>query len=143
MGMTATLSLSPSTQVTEGVVTGTLTVSNSSNSVVNLTSVVPYAYPSSGSVATINSGVAIGPVNLGPNSPNISVPASSSLILSFPVTFHGPPCGSLNGTVTGGTTFQQVYKVGATCYSNDGSVFVPSEQSVTINYAVTFGSAEN
>lgn len=143
MAMTATLSLNPSTQVTEGQVVGTLTISNSGASVVNMTSIKPYAYPNGSSLAaSANSGVAIGKVEMGPNSPYISVPASGSLIVPLNFVFHPPQCGTLNGTVTGGLTQQQVYKVGATCYSNDGSVFVPTEQSLTVNNVVTFPSGQ-
>lgn len=142
MAMTASLSMNPTTVVTEGNVSGALTVSNSAASAVQITNIVPFAYPSGASASNINSGVSVGPVNIGPNV-NLTVPASGSLIIPLSFNFHAPQCGSLNGTVTGGTTQQTSYKVGATCYSNDGSVFVPTEQTVTVNNAVTFSSEQD
>lgn len=141
MAMTATLTLSPTTTVTEGDCTAIFAISNSSAFPVTVVNIIPFAYPNGGTAATTNTAVSFGPLNIGPNS-SLVVPASGSLTLTIPFTPHGPVCGALNGTVTGGLTNQTTYKVGGTCYSDDGSVFVPSEQSLVVNNVVTFASAQ-
>lgn len=135
MAMTATITTSPATTAyTEADCTGVLVVSNSSAYPVNILNVVPYVKPTSGSVGTINTGVSIGPVSNGPNV-NLTVPASSSLTVTFPFTVHAPSNGIL-GTGSG------TYDVGATIYSNDGSVFSPTAATLTVSLFQTFPTAQ-
>jgi hypothetical protein len=117
MSMSATISI-PSTGTVNQPLVATLTVSNSGSSAVNLTSVAPLAYNTSGSLMTPGSSpVALGDVPLGPNS-LLTVSAGGSLILTFPVIFSAPS----NGT----------YSVGAYLQSNDGSSFSPTPATTTV-----------
>lgn len=139
MAMTATISMvvgtaTATSAVTEIDTTAIIVVSNSSAAPVNVTQVLPYVQSTGGSVTTTNSGVSIGVVNMGPNT-NMTVPASGSLNLTVPITFHAPTTGYLsNGTNT--------YSVGATIYSNDGSVFIPTATTFTVNYVVSYPTAQ-
>lgn len=131
MAMTATIASNPaSTAVTEQPVTMVLTISNSGASVVHMTAIVPYAQPTGSVKSVMNSGVSFGQINFGPNS-NLAVPAGGSLVVTFPVTFHAPSSGYLSDVAL-------TYDIGATCYSDDNSVFVPTADTITVNYAVTF-----
>lgn len=135
MAMTATITTSPSTVVTEQKCTAILVVSNSSAYPVNLTGVIGNSLITGGTAPTYNSGVSIGVVNFGPNAV-VTVPASGSLTLTFDLKFHGPSTGYLS---TGANT----YSVSALCYSDDGSVFAPTAATVTVNYAVTYNASQS
>lgn len=129
--MTATIATNPDlTAVTEQPVVAVLTISNSGSSPVHMTSIVPYALPTGGVNSTIGIGVSIGEINFGPNT-NLVVGASGSLVVTIPFIFHAPSSGILSTTVL-------TYDVGATCYSDDGSVFKPTVDTITVNYAVTY-----
>lgn len=136
MAMTATISTNPSsTAVTEQTVTAILVISNSGTVPVTVTSVQPTVQLTSSSAPTINSGVSIGVINTGPNS-NLTVPASGSLTITWPLSIHGP--STTYATQSGSNT----YSIGATVYSNDGSVFAPTASTLTVNYVVSFASAQ-
>ena len=135
MAMTATIAVSPSTVVTEQKVTATLTVSNSAAYPVNLTGVIPLVKRTSSAVSDYGTGVAIGQVDMGPNT-NMVVPASGSLVVSFSLKFHGPSTMSASNVYD--DSVSNTFDVGATCSSDDGSVFSPTATTVTVNYAVNF-----
>lgn len=139
MAMTATISVSPSSAVTEQKVTASVTVSNSAAFPVTMVNFVPYAYPTGAAVSNINTGVALSPINTGPNA-LLTVGASSSQVFTFDLKAHGPVCGALDSSDA--TTFSTTYKVGCQCYSNDGSSFSPTETTVTINYAYSFPAGQ-
>lgn len=133
--MTATIATNPdATAVVEQPVTCVLTISNSGGSAVHMTSIAPYAFSTGGVTPVTNSAVSFGQVNFGPNA-NLTVAASGSLVVTFPVTFHAPSSGVLSTTVL-------TYSVGATCYSDDGSVFVPSVDTITVNNFTTYPTAQ-
>ena len=137
MAMSATISCSPSTVVTEQKCTASVTVTNTSSVPVTLTGLQGYVLPTGGGASLYSTGVSISPVNLtGPNV-SVVVPGSSgTAVVTFDVKFHAPSTGYLSsGTGT--------FDVGCVCYSNDGSVFSPTATTVTVNYAVTFSSAES
>jgi hypothetical protein len=135
MAMTATIASNPtSTAVVNQPVTMILTISNSGSSVVNMTSVMPYALSTDGVKSVINTGLSFGKVNFGPNA-NLAVPPSGSLVLSFPVTFFAPSSGVLSDVV-------QTYSIGATCYSDDGSVFIPTADTITVNNFTEYPEAQ-
>lgn len=136
MAMSATIALSPSSScVTEQKVTATLTITNSAAYQVNVTSIQGYALPTSASVSNYNSGVSVGVVNNGPNA-NLAVPANGSLVLTFDLKFHAPSTGTLsNGSNT--------YSVAALINSDDGSVFAPTAATITVNYVVSYSSAQS
>lgn len=135
MAMSATLATNPdATAVVEQPVVCVLTITNSAASPVRMTSVVPYVLSTGGVAAVINEAVSISPINFGPNA-NLTVPASSTLVMTFDVRFHAPSSGVLSTTVL-------TYDVGATCYSDDGSVFKPTVDTITINNFQTFPTAQ-
>lgn len=134
MAMTATISLSDSTPVTGQPVTAILTISNSGGSPVSMVAVNPYIQPTGLATYTENTAVALPSVNFGPNVTKV-VTASGTLVITFPVVFHAPSTGYLN---EGSDTFD----VGATCYSDDGSVFKPTATTATVSYAVTFPESQ-
>lgn len=138
MAMSATITTSPATTAyTEADCTGIIVITNSSAFPVNILSVAPYVKPTSGAVGTINTGVSIGPVSNGPNV-NLTVPASSTLTLTFPFTCHAPSNGIL-GTGTG------TYDVGAVLYcdaSGSDAVFSPTAATLTVNLFQTFPTAQ-
>lgn len=135
MAMSATISLNPGTTlVTEQKSTVILTISNSTSTPINVTAVVPYVLSTGGVKSVINTGVSVGPVSFGPNS-NQVVTSSASLVVTFPITFHAPSSGVLSTTV-------ETYDVGATCYSDDGSVFAPTVTTVTVNNFTTYPTAQ-
>lgn len=129
MAITATISLSPTTVNVNTPTVATLTVSNSGGSAVNVTSVTPDARLTGG-LYSVPPGVAFGLVPLGPGAP-VSVAASGSLVLTFPVIFFAPS-GSLSlsgGVVVASTT----YDVAATIYTSDGAITAPTAATVTVN----------
>jgi hypothetical protein len=135
MAMTATIATNPAdTAVTEQPVTMVLTISNSGSSPIDMVAVVPYVLSTGGVKSVINSGVSIGPINFGPGAVK-TVNPSGTLVITFPVTFHAPSSGVLSTTVL-------TYDVGATCYSSDGSVFIPTADTITVNYAVTYPTSQ-
>lgn len=135
MAMTATIATNPATTaVTEQLVTCVLTISNSAAYPIDMTAVVPYVLSTGGVKSVINTGVSIGAINFGPGAAK-TVPASGTLVITFPVTFHAPSSGIL-ANVT------ETYDVGATCYSNDASVFIPTAATITINYAVSYPASQ-
>ena len=135
MAMTATIASVPtSTAVVEQSITMVLTISNSAAGAVNMTSIVPYAQATGSVASVINSGVSFGQINFGPNA-NLAVPAGGDLIITFPVTFHGPSSGVLSETAL-------TYDIGATCYSDDGSVFKPTADTITVNNFTTYPESQ-
>ncbi len=135
MAMTATIASIPaSTAVIGQPITMVLTISNSSGSAVHMTNIAPYALATGATNPTINTPVSFGPINFGPNA-NLTVPASGSLSLSFQATFHAPSSGVLS-------EIAQTYSIGATCYSDDGSVFIPTADTITVNNFTTFPESQ-
>lgn len=135
MAMTATIALDDSTVVTEQACTAILTISNSASAPVNMTAIVPYVLPTGGGNSLINTGVSIDAPNFGPSTIT-AVQGSGTLVITWQMRFHAPSNSLLgNGP---GTTFD----VGATCYSDDGSVFKPNVTTVTVSYAVTYPTAQ-
>ena len=134
MAITATISASPSTVVTEQKCTAIVTISNSSAFPVNVTAMNGTALPTGASGTNYNTGVAVGVINTGPSA-NLTIGASGSLVLTFDLKFHGPSTGYLSD---GANT----YSVSAIIYTDDGSVTVPTATTVTVNYAITFPEAQ-
>lgn len=123
MAMTATIACLPKTAKNNQPVTATLTVSNSGGSTVNVTSVTPLAFET-GAVAADkpNAAVAFGTGTSGISGPPIRVPvtASGTAVLVFQVTFFAA------------STNSSTYDVGAVLTSDDGSVFSPTADTVTV-----------
>lgn len=123
MAMTATLTISPSTATVNQDISGTLTVSNSGGSAVNVTSITPFMRQTSAVAATLADNAVALPNSMGQAGPKIStsVAAAGSTIFKFTVQAFAP---STNGST---------YDVGAIVTSDDGSVFAPTAQTVTVN----------
>lgn len=135
MAMTATITVTPSPAVTSIDCTGILVISNSASTSVRVLSIQPTVLPTGATNATYNTGIALQPIPFGPNS-NTTVPASSSLTVTFPITFHAPSTGTLS---TGANT----YSVGATVYTDDNSVFAPTPATLTVNYVTSFNASQS
>lgn len=135
MAVTATIALNPGTTlVTEQQSTVVLTISNSGDSAVHMVNVAPYALSTGGVNSVINTGVSFGKPNFGPNA-NLTVPAGGTLVMTFPVTFHAPSSGVLSDVA-------ETYDVGCTCYSDDGTVMIPTATTVTVNNFTTYPESQ-
>lgn len=135
MAMTATIASNPvSSAVVEQPITMSLTISNSGANVVRMVNVVPYALSTGGVKSVINTGVSFDLIPFGPNA-NVAVPAGGTLVLTFQVKFHAPSSGILSTTV-------QTYDIGATCYSDDLSVFAPTVDTITVDNFTIYPTAQ-
>lgn len=136
MAMSATIAVSASTIKTEQAVTAILTITNTAAYSVVMTSVQPFVRLTGSLAPNYNSGVAVGKVDMGPNR-NLVVPADSgTLVITFPLRFHGPSTASNSNVYD--DSGSNTYDVGALCTSDDNSVFSPTATTITVNYAVNF-----
>lgn len=134
MAITATISVAPSTVVTEQKATAKVTISNSGAYPVNVVTIQGYALPHGASVSNYNSGVSVGVVNTGPST-NLVVPAGGDLVLNFDLKFHAPSTGVLSAG-------SQYYDVSANIVTDDGSNTSPTAATVTVNYVVTYPASQ-
>jgi hypothetical protein len=132
MAMTATISLNLSTVLINQPTQATLTISNSSAGSVNVIALAPLVFLTGNSAPYANA-VASGEWALGPGV-NITVPASGSLSYSAPFVFFAPSTGQYGA---GSGTFS----IQAVCNTSDGSVFLPTAATVTVN-PITLASTE-
>lgn len=140
MAMTATIALSNSTTVTGRPVTAILTITNSGTPPVTVNSINPYVQPTSQSAYESNQGIALPSINFGPSSNSTVNGSNGTLIITWPIVFHGP--STMTATNQYLNTGTGTFDVGATIYSSDGSVFKPTVTTVTVNYAVTFPASQ-
>lgn len=124
MAMTATISLNPSTMNIGQQTAATLTISNSGGADVIMTSIEPTCI-FTGALPQQTAACALGRCETGPGL-NQTVPAGGTLIYTFTVNFFFPSTG-IYGTGSG------TYSVGANCQSNDGSRFIPTAATITVN----------
>jgi hypothetical protein len=125
MAVTASIALGSSTLYPEQQTTATLTVSNSGGAAVLVTGIQPTCTPSGLTNQAV--AVALGNPPFG-GAFNQSVAASGSTTFSFGVVAHAPTSGYGLAEPS-----QQLYSVGATVYTNDGSVTVATPSTLTIN----------
>lgn len=125
MAMTATISLSNSTVLTNMPTQALLTISNSGTAVVNVLSIQPFSNVT-GNTAANAVGCALGVPNVGPGSV-VAVPCGGgSITFSFGAVFFSPSTGPIGAGV--GT-----FDVSALCSTSDGSNFTPTAATVTVN----------
>lgn len=132
MALTATISCAPDPVQINQKVTATITVSNSGASSVNITGIRLYANYTGDSLAP-HVSVAYGQPNLSAGA-TVSVAASGSTVFPVDLVFFAPSTGLLsdgNGT----------YDVGAQITADDGSVFHPTADTITVNN-ITFPSSQ-
>jgi len=128
MAMSATLALSSAT-VTSGQSFGvSLTVSNTGASAVNVLSIDPSVSVVSLTNQTVSSGQGAPFLSAGSVR---SVPPSGSLVFTWNDVVYAPAPLSGNGFAWDPSSIQ--YSVSAVVRSDDGSVFSPTAQTLTVN----------
>lgn len=128
MAITAVVTVNPSTAYINQNVVATLTISNSGLSDVNVTGISPLAYfTGTSNPDKVAGGCALGGTQSQQSGANVVVPASGSLVQTFNVVFFAP---STRPVYSGGGG---TYDVGATVYTNDGSVTAATVATVTVN----------
>lgn len=126
MAITATIALSKSTVQINQPLQAVVTISNSGASDVNVQAVTPLIKMTGSSDPTpYNTAVAAGQPDLGPGV-NVTVPASGSLAVSFPLTAFAPTTGPL-GAGSGS------YDVLCEIQTSDGSETRPTAATLTVN----------
>lgn len=135
MAITATIAVSSATVVTEQKVTARVTISNSGAYPVNVTEVIPLVRLTGSTAPDYGTGVALGKVDTGPNT-NLVIQPSGSLVLTYGIRFHGPSTASASNLYDGSGS--NTFDVGATVYTDDGSVTSPTATTITVNYAVDY-----
>ncbi len=124
MAITASVALSSATSKPGQRVAVALTVSNSGGSAVSVTSIQPMMSPASSTKETTS--VAQGMPPLGPGM-TVSVAASGSTVFAYDILAHTPTSGYGLAMPA-----EQVYDVGATIYTSDGSITDATSTTLTV-----------
>lgn len=124
MAITASVALSSATAKPEQKVAVALTVSNSGGSAVNVTGIIPLMGPAGSTKETTS--VALGKPALGPGMP-VSVAAAGSTVFAYDIIAHSPTSGYGLAMPA-----EQVYDVGATVYTSDGSITDATSTTLTV-----------
>lgn len=146
MAITAAIVATPSTANTLQKVACALTVTNSGTPTVYVTGVAPFAEKSGATQGSVP--VQVGMPNLGPGMPTAVAGSSGTLVINFDVVPMAPNVAVYNSNPfpsagVGGVAItplqpesqpvQQLYDIGATVYTSDGSVTAATVATVTVN----------
>jgi hypothetical protein len=138
MSLSASISLSPSTIVTNQKCTASVTFTNgASDPARTITGMQPYGVLTGSSLGVCPPAINFGQANLQSTNPSVTVAASGGTsVITFDFVAFGPSTGILSN---GNGTFD----IGVQCQSADGQVFHPTAGTVTVNYCVSFPSSQN
>lgn len=128
MAITAAIAVSSATCTAQQAVTVTCTVTNTGTGSVNITAIQPLFMPAGSKVQSVS-----GALGLPPTGPGMTVAvagSSGTLALSWQVIPHAPQVGLVTA---GANPTSQVYDVGATVYTNDGSITAATTTTLTVS----------